>query len=403
MDVSNSYLITYVILVTAFLLMLHFAVRDHKSLLKGQHEDSKSVIVSIGVLGTFVGISIGLYSFDTQNIDSSVPLLLEGLKLAFLTSIAGMIISIFLSFIQRGKIQGGDDELSILSEISEKLSSLSHLETVSSGFERLRTDFRDEQKETRVNMKSGFEDVSSELKLIVEGISDVAKDDTIIAFRNEIHEHQVKLKEFLEDQFVQTNNSLDNAIEVLSKGATEEIIKALETVIKDFNKNLTEQFGDNFKELNAGIINLLDWQDKYKETVEKDYGLLVQIRESLNTTKETLIEIADRNSQLDKFYSELTSIINAFDTQLGSINGQLKTYSEMGDKASTAFDALSDGFSKVQDGMGAQSEAIAKLTNDLQKQVPESLGNLENSLVSLTKQFGKDYQAFLDNYRKLIS
>lgn len=403
MVVSSSYFITYAILIIAFLLMLYFAIRDHKTLLKGQHEDSKSVIVSIGVLGTFVGISIGLYNFDTQNIDSSVPLLLEGLKLAFLTSIAGMVISIFLSFIQRGKIEGGDDELSILSEISSKLTSLSHLEIVSSNLEKIRTDIRDEQKETRVHIKSGFDGVTTELKDISKGIDGVAKDDTITAFRNEIHEHQIKLKDFLEEQFVKTNDSLENAIEVLSKGATEEIIKALETVIQDFNNNLTEQFGDNFKELNKGIVNLLDWQEKYKDTVEKDFNLLVQIRESLDTTKDTLVTISDRNSQLDKFYTELTSIINTFDNQLVSINGQLKTYSEMGDKASKAFDTLSDGFVKVQDGMGAQSEAVAQLTTDLQKQVPDALGKLENSLVSLTTQFAKDYQSFLENYRKLVS
>jgi hypothetical protein len=46
-----------------------------------------------GVLGTFIGITYGLLSFDSDNLDTSVPQLLDGLKFAFITSIAGMSAS----------------------------------------------------------------------------------------------------------------------------------------------------------------------------------------------------------------------------------------------------------------------------------------------------------------------
>ena len=39
-----------------------------------------SIVTVIGVLGTFAGIAWGLLNFDTQNIEASVPLLLESLK-----------------------------------------------------------------------------------------------------------------------------------------------------------------------------------------------------------------------------------------------------------------------------------------------------------------------------------
>lgn len=49
------------------------------------------------MLGTFFGITIGLISFDTSDLDKSIPLLLEGLKTAFFASLAGMIGSLLLS------------------------------------------------------------------------------------------------------------------------------------------------------------------------------------------------------------------------------------------------------------------------------------------------------------------
>lgn len=55
-----------------------------------------STVVSLGLLGTFGGIFWGLLDFDVNNIEMSLPQLLEGLKTAFLTSIAGMASSLVL-------------------------------------------------------------------------------------------------------------------------------------------------------------------------------------------------------------------------------------------------------------------------------------------------------------------
>lgn len=56
-----------------------------------------SIISTLGVLGTFYGITEGLLGFDTSNLDDSIPKLLDGLKTAFFTSLAGMIGSLILS------------------------------------------------------------------------------------------------------------------------------------------------------------------------------------------------------------------------------------------------------------------------------------------------------------------
>lgn len=57
-----------------------------------------TILSTLGILGTFIGIAIGLYAFDVNNIDTSVPKLLEGLKLAFVSSIAGIIFTIIKKF-----------------------------------------------------------------------------------------------------------------------------------------------------------------------------------------------------------------------------------------------------------------------------------------------------------------
>lgn len=63
-------------------------------------KDLKSQIVSVGVLGTFVGIFIGLQAFNPDDITNSVNDILVGLKTAFFTSIVGMSVSTILSVSQ---------------------------------------------------------------------------------------------------------------------------------------------------------------------------------------------------------------------------------------------------------------------------------------------------------------
>ena len=55
-----------------------------------------STVISLGLLGTFGGIIYGLWIFRVDELDLAIPQLLEGLKTAFLTSIAGMLSSLFL-------------------------------------------------------------------------------------------------------------------------------------------------------------------------------------------------------------------------------------------------------------------------------------------------------------------
>ena len=66
---------------------------DHRGII----EMWPSLVSTLGVLGTFAGITMGLYYFDTNDLTNSIPLLLSGLKTAFFTSLAGMAGSLVLS------------------------------------------------------------------------------------------------------------------------------------------------------------------------------------------------------------------------------------------------------------------------------------------------------------------
>lgn len=74
-----------------------------------------------GILLTFYGIWIGLMGFDTSNIEGSIPVLLDGLKLAFGSSIVGLFTSMLINILF---LKTQDESSEHLKRVSKSLLDL---------------------------------------------------------------------------------------------------------------------------------------------------------------------------------------------------------------------------------------------------------------------------------------
>jgi len=213
---------------------------------KGKHgqflEHAPAVLVSLGILGTFIGIVIGLLDFDAHDIKNSIEGLLDGLKTAFITSLVGMSLSLVLKALDawwfapaRSKAEAVPDTVTPEHIYGAMNRQVQLLETLNQSL-------------------SGNEEgsVSGQLKLLRTDMND---------FRQGLTRDQQEFRQALFTQLTQF-------AEMLSRSATEVVIEALRQVIQDFNRNLVEQFGDNFKALNESVVKMIDWQEQYKQHVE---------------------------------------------------------------------------------------------------------------------------------------
>ncbi|MCR5733744.1 MAG: MotA/TolQ/ExbB proton channel family protein [Lachnospiraceae bacterium] len=69
-------------------------------------------MTGLGILGTFIGLSLGLEKFSTgttAEITNSIAPLMEGIKVAFHTSIYGMVFSLMFNYVFKRKIDEGED------------------------------------------------------------------------------------------------------------------------------------------------------------------------------------------------------------------------------------------------------------------------------------------------------
>ena len=89
-----------------------------------------SIIISLGLLGTFAGITYSLLYFNTENINTSLPQLLTGLKTTILTIVSSVITSLLLKLfpgfygIRKPKNSDADTLPDILKEILCQLTDI---------------------------------------------------------------------------------------------------------------------------------------------------------------------------------------------------------------------------------------------------------------------------------------
>ena len=378
------------------------------NVLGGFDRAAPTLLTTVGVLGTFTGIFFGLLDFDVANIDDSVPQLLGGLKIAFVTSIFGMAAMIVLRFIQAIVPLTSTGETEVTPETLHAT-----LEGIKTGIDKA-----SEQEMEALD----------KLRKAVSAESDSSLLTQVQKLRTDFKDGQDELiQEFR--QFAQT----------MAENNSKALIEALEKVIRDFNTQLSEQFGENFKQLNQAVGALLTWQESYRqhvETLEARFSVAVQ---GIEASEQAIREIVAHTATIPPTLEKLEEIVQGIGDATIELNGHLGAVSGLKEQALQAFpvieqnlkqltDDLSDalqrqrdandrihqGFDRLLDNSReaqtrfeqAMREQIEKSFNNfdqqMQDEVNRSIETLGRNLASLSDRFVQEYGPFADRVRELV-
>jgi hypothetical protein len=343
-----------------------------------------SVFTTIGILGTFGGIYLGLRNFDVKNIDNSIPMLLEGMKLAFLTSIVGIILSLIFRVIGQLVLRTVElkeppkqtDEVSALSEILEVLK-LTKSETknsfdtlnasltgeteisLSTQLIKLRNQTTDNQKEQEKQSELlgkiqtsliGNEEVSllTQLEKLRSQLTDNYKEQkehkkvlqTINETLGSENEESIvsQIKSFKSDQNNNNKNlesKFDEFGEILKKNNTEALVEVMKSATESFNAQMTELIQklvqENFKELNSSVQSLNTWQQENKEMISSLTEQFKVVSNDFSVASLAIKEITENTNKLTKDNSYLSKIIEELqkvlidDTKFQEITSKLES------------------------------------------------------------------------------
>lgn len=409
-----------------------------------------TLLTSLGILGTFMGIVAGLLEFDTANIDGSIGPLLDGLKTAFITSLAGMLLSIVYKGLGASGVLNKKSENQSIDADDVTASDLySVMSEQAESLEKIKTFLCKEDNGSLTELQSLVEQQTSGLLDIQKAIGGDSESSLVGQFklmRSDINDNQRRLEKHLElsSQALACINSLAQSqqnnfkafedrlwlklqdfADMMSKSATEQVIEALKTVIQDFNSNLTEQFGENFKQLNAAVLELVTWQENYKQQlsdmkVQYDHGV-----QAITQTETSVAHIGEKAQSIPVAMDTLVKVMEVNQHQIEELSRHLNVFEQVRDKAVEAVPEIRSQIDQVIAGAREANETMAQGVIDsadkLKIVVLESADNyretVDNTRAALTEaaaatansseEIKEQFRATIDdinnNLRNLVS
>jgi hypothetical protein len=297
-----------------------------------------TILTTIGILATFLGIAFGLQDFDSTNLQDSVPKLLGGLKTAFWGSVFGVAgaITIKLRYYLLGV---------------PKTSS------------------------TRVKEDASVSDlllVMQEMHYSLAG----EEDSTLLS--------QMKLsRQDSNDRLDALKKAQTEALEKLSQMGSAALIEALRDVIRDFNKKLSEQFGENFKQLNEGVAKLLVWQQQYMKHIEVTSDRLETVVGQSNLITANHATMNDHASNFSKTASDLSVLLSGLETQKQQFTVMLTSLADLLAKSSSAIPEIQD---KIVAIAGQLSNSFTTNQKVLSEAITENSATIRRNLETSSKE-----------------
>lgn len=307
---------------------------------KALYPAAGGLLITIGICFTFYGISIGLSDFNPDEIDSSLPQLIAGIKTAFLVSVMGVFFSIALRVI------------AMLMEM-----------------------FR---KEEAVEEGVGAEDIV------------LAQKQSLTAIK--------ALQETSAQGFEHLSVAFADFAKTMAENNSKAFIQALQEVIKDFNNKITEQFGDNFKQLNMAVGALLEWQKNYKDYIERNEKNLNMLYMKIDKAIKDYQIVVEQSSKFSEHAAALKSILDAAISQRQLLETNAQNLALFLKNMQEAIPSLIKSVNLYQNSSLENIKQIQQHSQDLEAHYLEMTSKLTQNIDS---SIGKMSQHFTENTGKL--
>jgi chromosome segregation ATPase len=342
---------------------------------------SPNILTGIGVLGTFTGIFYGLLDFDVQNIDASVPRLLEGLKIAFVTSILGMFGALIVRTIQTiapDPEETGDVDATDIHAVLREI--------------------RDNAHSAEKNQREAL----SQLRAAIAGDGDSSVVTQIQKLRSAATDNHGELKTEIGKGFEAQLLEFREFAKTMAENNSKALIEALEGVIRDFNTKISEQFGENFKQLNEAVGALLTWQENYRQHVETLTARFEDALKGVDAARDSLREISDASKSIPKTLETVAELLSALNRQTEEMERHLEAFSALRTQASEAFPVIENNLNDLTAGVTkAVGDAVEEIRKTLATQA-EAYADIQKGFSGLKDEASLAVATFTDDMDKTV-
>src|SRR5271166_2856950 len=346
-----------------------------------------TLLTTLGIFFCFVGIAWGLLDFDSNDVKSSVPHLLQGIRTSFWASVAGIgfALTIKLRHILFGEAAASPGAAETGASVDDLLVELQRLNHAVSG-----TD----DKGLLGQLQAAREESNTRLDRLTAAFETYA--------------------------------------EKVAESNSKSLIKALQEVIRDFNAKINEQFGENFKELNAAVGKLVAWQAGHEAQLE---ALIVQetaTRKNMTEASLRYAELINKSGVFVGVAQSLAKVLTGRETQRGQLEGSLGGFASLLERTATGLpeierrivsmtEQIEHGVLANQQQLAAAFETanaqlnghlrqatedskkhIAVLDKALEEELRRAIESLGRQLTALSQKFVQDYTPLTAQLQRVL-
>lgn len=369
----------------------------------------------IGILGTFIGLTIGLAGVDTSStgaLSSSISGLLGGMSTAFVTSIFGIVSAIVFGVWHSQNMKRFGDAVSRFTDALDQVFIRKSVEEI----------LLEELAESRAQ-RAAMEQLSTDMAIsICDHLPDVLDQlaekmdsamkgnlDTMLAG---LSERQDKQTEQLMQISSNTNSlvigGFDQLGDVLKKGVgqgAEELGNSL--------KNLSSDIAS----LAEGIRDILDRSTKASS--EANQKTLDALNEAISKMNETMEGMANKQTEeTDKNIQRMTALMEEMKTTMKDIFDEMsasakeqrteigKIAKDSADQTKENLGAINASVKELMAGIGGQMQQMQSMMDTHEKHMQETLdqmrqavsssGNVVNAAGKTVEAAGKTAKVFVE-------
>jgi hypothetical protein len=416
--------------------VLNIAKKDYNKVNLNDLDLIPSMFTTIGILGTFGGIAYGLWFFNPDDIEKSIPTLLKGLKTAFFASIAGIALSIIfskrISFVKNKNEKGVlSDETIAINKLIEAIEDLRNdFSTTDDNGNKIKAGnlFRDIYKESSkqsnalqtfsvdlaLTISAGFEQilnnpaegVVAELKLVkaeIESLGNKLQDPATDMTQSIVKELQESMGKMIEEFKTSMSGDTKNEMEHLAK-----ILGQAGGALSDFPvklQNMTDNLNENFRGL-QDIVKQISQQtlnqseestNSMKKQVEEMSKILTTQVGGLQSGQQSLLTEQSKNLQVSE------NLLSAFNSSIENMNGLSIGVTESIIKlnqAQTGLTSIITTFRNVSQDVNASTSKFGETQVSFSNYSNEFLKNNSSTIVEIQKSLTKAKEVSVDYAQK---
>ena len=370
----------------------------------------------IGILGTFIGLTIGLAGVDTSStgaLSSSISGLLGGMSTAFVTSIFGIVSAIVFGVWHSQNMKRFGDAVSRFTDALDQVFIRKSVEEI----------LLEELAESRAQ-RAAMEQLSTDMAIsICDHLPDVLDQlaekmdsamkgnlDTMLAGLSERQDKQTEqLMQISSNTSSLVSGCFDQLGDVLKKGVGQE----------------AEELGNSLKNLSSDIASLAegirDILDRStKASSEANQKTLDALNEAISKMNETMEGMANKQTEeTDKNIQRMTALMEEMKTTMKDIFDEMsasakeqrteigKIAKDSADQTKENLSAINASVKELMAGIGGQMQQmqsiIGKFAIDSADQTKENLGVINASVKKLMAEIAdqmQQMQSMMDTHEK---